>query len=333
MENLILKGTVTIDGVTFQDIEGGFGPGKKALLAKDIATIHGKEASEINRRINDNRGRFIDGVDIIDLKDAEFVMLLKQNGIMSQNAINVSKNIYLLSERGYSKLLKLLEDDMAWLQYDKLIDGYFEMKQEISENLSELSPQAALNMQMAKVIAQNDLRLKAVEEKVEKNSTKFSGVYKRLDGISYHVSEVEDTAEYLESGYHDLLREYRSLKAQYSTLDTNFKKAISLLTFSGNSFKSTVMKLIQEYAPGHASMILNKAADLLMRENRINLELRFRHYRARMAKNGYTEEEINKASRLEALEACRYNRERTLFLEAVKKVLAEGIGQLSLHEI
>ncbi|WP_455822402.1 hypothetical protein [Clostridium butyricum] len=44
---------------------------------------------------------------------------MKDNGIYTQNALNVSKNIYLLSERGYSKLLKILEDDVAWEQYEK----------------------------------------------------------------------------------------------------------------------------------------------------------------------------------------------------------------------
>ena len=33
--------------------------------------------------------------------------------IFTQNAINRSNNIYLLSERGYAKLLKILEDDVA----------------------------------------------------------------------------------------------------------------------------------------------------------------------------------------------------------------------------
>ena len=42
--------------------------------------------------------------------------------------MNASKNIYLLSERGYAKLLKILEDDVAWEQYDKLVDGYFTLR-------------------------------------------------------------------------------------------------------------------------------------------------------------------------------------------------------------
>ncbi|SEM39008.1 hypothetical protein SAMN05216431_10236 [Ligilactobacillus sp. WC1T17] len=49
----------------------------------------------------------------------------------TQNQINASNNIYLLSERGYAKLLKILEDDKAWEIYDELVDNYFNMRQAI----------------------------------------------------------------------------------------------------------------------------------------------------------------------------------------------------------
>ena len=128
MNKLIVKGIKNIDGMKFHDIEGGFGEGKKAILAKEIASIHKRELKEINRRINDNRKRFKNGVDIIDLKGTEFEVILKHHGIYNQNSINRSDNLYVLSERGYAKLLKILEDDLAWEQYDKLVDGYFNMR-------------------------------------------------------------------------------------------------------------------------------------------------------------------------------------------------------------
>ncbi|MCG0891507.1 phage anti-repressor protein [Lactiplantibacillus plantarum] len=49
-----------------------------------------------------------------------------------------ANNIYLLSERGYSKLLKILEDDKAWEIYDQLVDNYFNMRQSIKENQPSL---------------------------------------------------------------------------------------------------------------------------------------------------------------------------------------------------
>lgn len=126
--NLVLKGMKNIDGMKFHDIEGGFGEGKKAMLVKEIANIHKKEFKHINEAINKNRKRFNENVDIIDLKGTEFAVDLVDSGIYTQNSMNASKNIYLLSERGYAKLLKILEDDVAWEQYDKLVDGYFTLR-------------------------------------------------------------------------------------------------------------------------------------------------------------------------------------------------------------
>lgn len=132
MNNQIIKvnGLKEIDGMKFHDIEGGFGEGKKAMLVKEIANIHNRDLGEINRRINDNIKRFKENVDIVDIKGIEFAMSLKHSGIYTQNSLNASSNIYLLSERGYSKLLKILEDDVAWEQYEKLVDGYFNMRAE-----------------------------------------------------------------------------------------------------------------------------------------------------------------------------------------------------------
>lgn len=130
MINLVIKGIQNIEGMKFHDIEGGFGEGKKAMLVKEIANIHGRELRLINEAINNNRKRFVDKVDIIDLKRTEFAIDLVDSEIYTRNSINASKNIYLLSERGYAKLLKVLEDDVAWEQYDKLVDGYFQMREE-----------------------------------------------------------------------------------------------------------------------------------------------------------------------------------------------------------
>ena len=127
MNNLKILGKEKVGRYEFTGIEGGFGEGKKAMLVKDIAVIHGKEVRQINQAINMNRKRFKDGVDVIDLKEKNFAINLMDSGF-TQNQINASNNIYLLSERGYAKLLKILEDDKAWEIYDELVDNYFNMR-------------------------------------------------------------------------------------------------------------------------------------------------------------------------------------------------------------
>ncbi|AHA74791.1 hypothetical protein YBT1518_28440 [Bacillus thuringiensis YBT-1518] len=61
-----------VAGYEFTGIEGGFGEDKKAMLVKEIAEIHEKEVKHINLRIKENRSRFKEGIDSIDLKVSPF---------------------------------------------------------------------------------------------------------------------------------------------------------------------------------------------------------------------------------------------------------------------
>lgn len=143
MEQLKINGLVEIEGMKFHSIEGGFGEGKKAILAKDIANIHNQPLGEINRRIKDNRKRFKDNIDIIDFLNGcePYRDFAKENDLIGSNR---TKNVYLLSERGYSKLLKIMDDDFAWEKYDDLVDNYFNMRQTLNTLSEEQRLQLAI---------------------------------------------------------------------------------------------------------------------------------------------------------------------------------------------
>lgn len=148
MSNLVLKGKMRIDNMEFNHIEGGFGKDKKAMLVKDIAEIHGRELKDINRNINNNIKRFRKNIDIIDLKKlGDSKPLTLQVGYNNQSYANAN-NIYLLSERGYSKLLKILEDDFAWEQYEKLVDGYFNMRKAIRNEAIDIVKQQEIEARL-----------------------------------------------------------------------------------------------------------------------------------------------------------------------------------------
>ena len=127
MNNLKVLGTEKIGSFEFTGIEGGFGENKRAMLVKDIALIHDRPVKAINQAIERQLNRFKNGIDILDLKVENFAVTLSDLGF-NQGQINASKHIYLLSERGYAKLLKILEDDKAWEIYDELVDNYFNMR-------------------------------------------------------------------------------------------------------------------------------------------------------------------------------------------------------------
>lgn len=143
-DELKVIGRENVGGYEFTGIEGGFGKGKRGVLVRDIADIHNRTTGVINQNIERNISRFKKGVDIVDLKDSNFLITLSDNGF-TQNQINRSSHIYMLSERGYAKLLKILEDDKAWEIYDLFVDEYFNMRAAVKQqqfNLPQTFPEA-----------------------------------------------------------------------------------------------------------------------------------------------------------------------------------------------
>ena len=122
MNELILKGKTTVAGMEVPNIEGGFGKGKKCMLAKDIARIHNIETRKINQTINRNKRKY-NSNSLINVKDnSEFINELKRKGVMSQNAINSSKYIYILNEKGYMILNQTLEESSI---AESVLENYF----------------------------------------------------------------------------------------------------------------------------------------------------------------------------------------------------------------
>lgn len=138
MKELMVKGTQTFLGKEIPVIEGGFGEDQKVMLAKTIADIHGMKLFKVNELINNNIDEFDFGIDILDLKNNEdFAILAKDNGILTQNALNASANIYLLSEQGYMALVNLMRTEKAKEIRKQLRREYFAMRKVIKENSLE----------------------------------------------------------------------------------------------------------------------------------------------------------------------------------------------------
>lgn len=225
-----VNGLKEIDGMQFHEIEGGFGEGKKSMLVREIANIHKKEFKHINEAINKNKGRFKNNIDIVDLKSVDLIDrdLLKELGFSNSSIAN-AKNIYLLSERGYAKLLKILEDDIAWEQYDKLVDGYFNMRETIKEgqpNLEGLSPQlqALINIELQQKKLEEKINLvreeskeeiQAMRDVVAINSNDWKNDCKKLiTKIAYELGGI--------GHINDVYREV------YSTLDRRMKTKLNV---------------------------------------------------------------------------------------------------------
>ena len=183
------------------------------MLVKDIAEIHEREVKVINQTINKNINRFKFDVDIIDLKSKVNQNDLTEKYGFEVHSVRMSKNIYLLSERGYAKLLKILEDDKAWEIYDELVDNYFNMR----ETQKKL-PNTRETIQQ--------LLLQGVEE-----------VNQRVDDMEKRITNVEENAK-LDTGDYNVITT-RVKKRVYEVARSygwaNNKEAISALFKDINS--------------------------------------------------------------------------------------------------
>ena len=132
MENSIaVQGQMEFMGLEIPVVYGGFGRNQMCILAKTVAEIHDIELKAVNQNIKNNIKRFKDGIDIIDLKTGHFDLpVLEQLGL-TKAQIGNAKNIFLLSERGYAKLIKIMDDDKSWEVHDKLVDEYFNLREEV----------------------------------------------------------------------------------------------------------------------------------------------------------------------------------------------------------
>ena len=75
---------------------------------KDIDTVHQRPEGTASRNFNQNRQRFISGVDFFKIPIDEFRRL------GTGDTYNSPKGVTLVTESGYLMLVKSFTDDLAW---------------------------------------------------------------------------------------------------------------------------------------------------------------------------------------------------------------------------
>lgn len=235
--NIKVNGLINIEGMKFHNIEGGFAEGKKAMLVKEVANIHSRQEAHINELINNNIKRFKEGVDIINLLGSEnFKIVVDDLGLRTSNR---QKYSYLVSERGYSKLLKILEDDFAWEQYDKLVDGYFNMREQAIKNPFPQMQNLDLANQMMN-IAQGTYQMGQVVQ----------GILQSIGTIQTYVQD--------------------SIQAKDSQID----KAMSLIGLRSKNVSTLISKLKEELYKRNGIVVQANDIEYLKAKNKIFKEFK-----------------------------------------------------------
>ncbi|HBE9553555.1 ORF6C domain-containing protein [Clostridioides difficile] len=165
MNELKIKGKQKFMDLEIPIIEGGFGEDKKCMTDKTISEIHNQPNRKIRERIKDNIKRFKDDIDYIDIKRVLETDTLIELGYAKQS-ITQADNIFLLSERGYSKLIKIMDTDLAWEIHDKIMDEYFSMRKKLNDPFENLSPELKVIIKLEQRQAELESGQHELEEKV-----------------------------------------------------------------------------------------------------------------------------------------------------------------------
>lgn len=202
---LQINGTQSFAGKEIPIVLGGFGANKRCISDKTIAKIHDMNTFDVRRRVTDNIKRFTENVDFIDmiqrmreaqtLKSSQrvsehdaFELLLNLG--YSKQSISQAEHIYILSERGYAKLIKIMDTDLAWEIHDRLIDEYFELR----ENEYEMPHDYPTALRMLADQCEANIELKTVIEE-QKPLVQFAtdvGSTKDLITVSQMAKLVHD---------------------------------------------------------------------------------------------------------------------------------------------
>lgn len=137
--------------------------GQRVVTFRDIDAVHQRPDGTARKRFNDNKFRFLPGVDFFVSCEASEIRTL---GIERPQG-GYPASVTLITERGYLKLVKSFTDDLAWRVQDELIDGYFAAKQQPKpmSTAEMLLMQAQLNVDVEKRLSRvEDMQQRQAEQ-------------------------------------------------------------------------------------------------------------------------------------------------------------------------
>lgn len=158
MFSLKVKGKQIFLGHQIPIIEGGFGEQERVLMAKTIGEFHNIRTYDINRLINTNIDKFVENVDLINIYEQVIKdKVLRENlGLKSTEVTKNTKYVYVLSERGYMKLVAAMSNsnETKWDVMKSFTNKYFKMRTYLDEIAGKFLSKNEVN-EVMKLIDQN----------------------------------------------------------------------------------------------------------------------------------------------------------------------------------
>jgi len=270
--NLVVKGNLKVCGIDVPNIYGGFGGDQRVILAKTVAQIHGRELKKVNELINNHieDKYFEEGIDFIDLKNGLSEVPLKELGF-SKRDVSISKNIYLLSQQGYTLLLKLMDTPLARKQYKEVIRDYFMLKESIIYLTQE---------ELKQLVAREDGIIRRNRE--TSSISKFIQRGELPEGRRTYASVTNLTYDIIYNMYAKEIKKYLDLKQQdnlrdfLSTQDLSIIREIEdeihWMCRKGYTWREIYRDLVKEYPNQVEPVRAEKSIKELKKAKRIAID-------------------------------------------------------------
>lgn len=256
---LELVGKHNVGSHSFTHIEGAFGSEDKhvrCMLVRDIERIHERKVGTVNQAIKMNREHFIDNIDIIDLRGTPIITKFLSSGIMTTSSVNASKHIYVLSETGYFKLLKIINDKKSWEVYNELVSNYFSLREQVklAQTNSEVKPEGIEWLkQLSKATLDLDTRIEKSEQSIEELRDEISRLGRNSHINSFELDSIREsirnrTKRLLDDQYTDNSLKHSYIQLFYAMIRKEFD-VVSMASLRKCDLE-TIFDVIENFHPG-----------------------------------------------------------------------------------
>jgi hypothetical protein len=167
--------TITIVDTTIPIIEYR---GHRVITLATMDKLHHRPEGTAGRNFREHRDKFEEGKHYFHINYQELKSLdeFRRAGIDAN-----SQGITVLTDRGYSMLVKSFNDEFAWEVQDQLVDSYFEKKKPMST--------AEFLFEQAKLILEHDTKIKRLEQRQSTSEVHLAETRKELESTTKKAEE------------------------------------------------------------------------------------------------------------------------------------------------
>ena len=147
---------------------------QRIMTTSVIAESYNTTTDTITKNFNRNKDKYQEGKHYFLLQGEELKEFKAKGQIDLLPSIN---KLYLWTEKGALLHAKSLNTDKAWEVYDKLVETYFRVKENVQAlNTSELSSELQMFGQLYKALANSELEQKKLKADIDSTKDELQGI-------------------------------------------------------------------------------------------------------------------------------------------------------------